>query len=442
MPKRLVVIGGVAAGPSAAFKAKRTNPDLEVLLITDEEDLSYGACGLPYLICEKISHRRSLIARDVEAFKRSGIEVMLKTRVESIDVNNKLVSAGAKKIPYDFLVIATGASSIVPPFEGINLDGIFTLRTLRDGDKIIDFIRREAPKRAVIVGAGYIGVEMAESFFSLGIKVTLIELMPQILINMDFDMAEKVEKYLNSNGIDILTSTKVLGFEGTKRVERVITDKGKVETDMVLLAIGVKPNSELAKEAGLTLGPKGSIDVNNLMETSVPGVYAAGDCADALHLVTGKKVYIPLGSTANKQGRVAGSNAAGERAVFPGVVGTAIVKVLNMEVSRTGLSLSEAKSEGLKTKSSLIESHTTAGYYPGGSSIWVKIITEEGTGRILGGQIVGGPGSATRINVLAIAASAGMKIWDFAYADLAYAPPFAPVWDPLLIAAQSLLKEY
>ncbi|KUK14610.1 MAG: FAD-dependent pyridine nucleotide-disulfide oxidoreductase, partial [bacterium 42_11] len=384
MPEKLVVIGGVAAGPSAAFKAKRTNPDLEVLLITDEEDLSYGACGLPYLISRKISERRRLVARDVEAFRKGGIDVRLKTRVEKIDVNGRFVVAGGENIRYDYLLIATGASPLIPPFEGVNLDGVFTLRTLRDGDRIIDYIRRENPWKAVIVGAGYIGVEMAESFASLGMRVTMVELMPHILINMDGDIAEKVENYLRENRVEVLTSTKVLGFEGKRRVERVITDKGKIEADIVLLAIGVRPNSELAKEAGLALGPKGSIDVNNLMETSVPGIYAAGDCADAVHLVTGKKVYIPLGSTANKQGRVAGSNIAGERAIFPGVVGTAIAKVMDMEIARTGLSVEEAKAEGLKIKTSLIESHTTAGYYPGGSSISVKIVAEEETGRILG----------------------------------------------------------
>lgn len=443
MLKRLVVIGGVAAGPSAAFKAKRTNPDLEVLLITDEEELSYGACGLPYLISGKIPERGKLIARGVEAFKKSGIEVKLKTKAEAINPDKRLVllSTG-EKISYDYLVIATGASSIVPPLEGLNLKGVFTLRTLKDGDRILSYIKGESPKKAVIVGGGYIGVEMAESFSYLGMKVTLAELMPQILINMDMDIAEKVEKYLKDKGVEVLTSTKVLGFEGRERIERVITDKGKIDADIALLAIGVKPNSGLAKEAGLALGPKGSIDVNSLMETSVPGIYAAGDCADATHLVTGKKVYIPLGSTANKQGRVAGSNVAGERAVFPGVVGTAIAKVFDMEIARTGLSSEEAKSEGLKFKSSLIEAHTTAGYYPGGSPIWVKLIAEEGTGRLLGGQIFGGPGSGMRINALAIAVSMGMKIWDFAYADLAYAPPFAPVWDPLLIAAQNLLREY
>ncbi len=442
MNKRLIVIGGVAAGPSAAFKAKRTNPELEVILFTDEEDVSYGACGLPYFISGKISDRGKLVAREPIHFKKAGIDLKLKSHVDEIDLARSLVISGGEKFNYDYLVIATGARPIVPPLDGVNLEGVFVLRTLRDGEKILDYIKRESPKKVAIVGAGYIGVEMAESFYSLGMKVFLIELMPQILINMDEDMAGIVERYLREKGIEVLTSTKVLGFEGVKKVERVVADKGKIDVDMVLLAIGVKPNSEIAKEAGLALGPKGAIDVNELSETSVPGVYAAGDCADVVHLVTGKKAYIPLGSTANKQGRVAGSNVAGERSVFPGVVGTAIAKVLDLEIARTGLSSAEAKSEGFSFKESVIESHTVAGYYPGGSSITVKLLAEDKTGRILGGQIVGGPGSGMRINPVAVAVSKGMKVWEFAYVDLAYAPPFAPVWDPLLIAAQNLLKEY
>ncbi|MCD6362815.1 MAG: FAD-dependent oxidoreductase [Synergistetes bacterium] len=443
MPDRLIIIGGVAAGPSAAFKAKRVNSDLDVLLFTDEEDLSYGSCGLPYFIGGVIEDRKKLIARTVNAFKDAGIDVKTGVRVEGIDPKEGVVFAGGEKFRYDSLVIATGASPILPPFEGRNLKGIFTLRSVKDGERIKDFISKESPERAVIVGAGYIGVEMAESFASLGLKVSLVELMPQILINMDVDMAELVEKELESRGVELLTSTKVLGFEGRERVERVITDKGKIDADLVLLAIGVKPNSELAKDAGLALGPKGAIDVNRRMETSASGVYAAGDCADAFHLVSGRKVYIPLGTTANKQGRIAGNNAAGgEYALFPGVVGTAIAKVFDLEIARTGLSSFEAKSEGFSFKSALIKSRTAAGYYPGASSIAVKLLAEEKTGRIIGGQIVGGRGSGMRINALAVAVSNGMRIWEFAYADLAYAPPFSPVWDPLLVAGQKLLREF
>ena len=441
--KRLIIIGGVAAGPSAAFKAKRVKPDLEVILFTEEEDLSYGSCGLPYFISGIIGDRKKLVARTVKAFTDAGIDVRLKTRVEGVDSKEGVVFAGGEKFSYDSLIIATGASPIIPPFEGKDLEGVFTLRSVKDGERIRDFISKESPEKAVIVGAGYIGVEMAESFAELGLKVSLVELMPQILINMDADMAELVERELKAKGVEVLTSTKVLGFEGRERVERVITDKGDINTDLVLLAIGVKPNSELAKEAGLALGPKGAIDVNRRMETSVPGIYAAGDCADAFHLVSGKKVYIPLGTTANKQGRIAGNNAAGgEYAVFPGVVGTAIAKVFDLEIARTGLSSVEADKEGFSFKSALIKSRTAAGYYPGASSIAVKLLAEEKTGRIIGGQIVGGRGSGMRINAIAMAVSNGMRIWEFAYADLAYAPPFSPVWDPLLVAGPKLLREF
>ncbi len=443
MGEKIVVIGGVAAGPAAASKAKRVNPKAEVSIFTDEGDISYGGCGLPYFIGKVIKERQTLIARTPEAFKKSGVEIHLNSRVEEIDVQRREIKVNGKKIPFDKAIIATGASAIVPPFEGLNNNGIFTLRTLKDGEKILKYLREKSPRNAVVVGAGYIGMEMAEALKEWDVKVTVVELMPQILINMDKDMAEIVEKEIKESGIDVLTSTKVMGFEGDGNIKQVVTDKGKIETDFVLLSIGVKPNSELAREAGIKLGPKGSIDVNRQMETSAEGIYAAGDCADAYHIVTGEKTYIPLGTTANKQGRIAGNNAAGGKyTAFPGVVGTAIAKVLELEIARTGLSTVEAERAGFKVKSSYIKAHTTAHYYPGGKDVHVKLIAEEGTGRLIGAQIVGGKGSGLRIDALSMAVTNGMRIWDFAYSDFAYAPPFSPVWDPVLIAAQNLLKSF
>ncbi len=443
MGEKIVVIGGVAAGPAAASKAKRVNPDAEVSLFTDEDDISYGGCGLPYLIGKIIKERQTLIARTPEAFEKSGVKINLKSRVEEIDIQKREIKVNGRKVPFDKAIISTGASAIVPPLEGLNNEGIFTLRTLKDGEKIVEYLKTKSIKRAVIVGAGYIGMEMAEALKEWGIKVTVVELMPQILINMDKDMADIVERQMKENGIEILTSTKVMGFEGNGSVQYVLTDKGKIETDFVLMSIGVKPNSELAKDAGIRLGPKGSIDVNRKMETSAEGIYAAGDCADAYHIVTEEKVYIPLGTTANKQGRIAGNNAAGGRyTAFPGVVGTAIAKVLELEIARTGVSSIEAARAGFKVKTSYISAHTTAHYYPGGKEIHVKLIAEEGTGKLIGAQIVGGKGSGLRIDALSMAVTNGMRIWDFAYSDFAYAPPFSPVWDPVLIAAQNLLKAF
>jgi len=339
-------------------------------------------------------------------------------------------------------VIATGARAVKPNIKGIDLNGIFTIRFLEDGIAIKNFIRENSPKKALIIGAGYIGMEMAEALVSLGIDVTIVEVMPNILGSMDDEINEVVEAELQKNGVKLLKSTSVVEFVGDGFVRKAILNNGSsLDVDLVIVGAGIKPNSEIARDAGIEIGRSGAIAVNQRMETNIPGVFAAGDCAEAFHLVLGRPVYIPLGTTANKQGKVAGENAVGGNAIFKGIVGTAVFKVFELEVARTGISEKQAKEEGIDYVSTVIEHGSRAHYYPGGSKIRVKLIAERKTGRLLGAEMVGRDGVAKRIDVFATALHARMSIDEIAGLDLSYAPPFAPVWDPILIAANDIEKK-
>jgi NADPH-dependent 2,4-dienoyl-CoA reductase/sulfur reductase-like enzyme len=346
------------------------------------------------------------------------------------------------EVGYDKLVIATGARAVKPNIKGIDLNGIFTIRFLEDGIAIKNFIRESSPKKALIIGAGYIGMEMAEALVSLGIDVTIVEVMPNILGSMDDEINEVVEAELQKNGVKLLKSTSVIEFVGDGFVRKAILNNGSsLDVDLVIVGAGIKPNSEIARDAGIEIGRSGAIAVNQRMETNIPGVFAAGGCAEAFHLVLGRPVYIPLGTTANKQGKVAGENAVGGNAIFKGIVGTAVFKVFELEVARTGISEKQAKEEGIDYVSTVIEHSSRAHYYPGGSKIRVKLIAERKTGRLLGAEMVGRDGVAKRIDVFATALHARMSIGEIAGLDLSYAPPFAPVWDPILIAANDIEKK-
>jgi NADPH-dependent 2,4-dienoyl-CoA reductase/sulfur reductase-like enzyme len=347
---------------------------------------------------------------------------------------------------------------------GIELDHVFTIRTLLDGIAIKKFIDdwgafevcvgspeclyvnrygdEKRPMKAVIVGGGYIGMEMCESLRKRGLEVTVIEKMDRVLGTMDTEITSIVEEELLAEGVKLYKETSVEGFKGSKgKVQRVITDKGEFEADLVLLAIGARPNSELAKKAGIALGVAGAIQVDEYMGTNVPYVFAAGDCAEARHLVTGTKAYIALGTTANKQGRLAGENAAGLNKQFDGIVGTAVTKIFDLEVARTGLSSVDAQKEGLTFIASSIKGWSRSKAYPAGKRMTVLYTVEEGTGRLLGAQMVGQEGVAHRIDTLAACLYGRMTIDDVASLDLGYAPPFATVWDPILVAANVALKK-
>lgn len=344
--------------------------------------------------------------------------------------------------PFDQLVYATGARPRSLPVPGADARGIYRVATLADGVLLRRVVEQERPRRVVVVGGGYIGIEMAEAFVTRGIEVALVELGPEVMGALDPDMGALVSSALRDAGVAVYTGEQVTGFQvNGDTVRAVETDQRTLPADLVVLGIGVEPRSELAAEAGLPLGERGAVRVDDRMRTAVPGIWAAGDCAETFHLVSRRPAYIPLGTTANKQGRVCGINIGGGDARFPGVVGTAITKFCQTEIARTGLSEREAQALGIAYHVGRIESRTRAGYYPGAAPITVKLLVERGSGRVLGAQIVGGEGAGKRIDVVAAALHAGMRVDEFMYLDLAYAPPFSPVWDPLLIAARVAAAE-
>ena len=446
--ERLLVIGGVAGGMSAASSFKRLKPEAEAIVFERDAHISYGACSLPYYIADVVKDINDLIGFTPETAKRQrDIDVRIRHEVETIDPDSQKISVRdldgntVEELSYDHLVIATGGMPIVPPFGGVDLENIFTIRNIGDGLAIKRFIDENAPKRAVIVGGGYIGMEMTESLHARGIQVTVIEKMDRVLGSMDAEITKIVEAKLADKGVALHKETSVESFTGDGRVEMVVTDKGEFPADFVILAVGVRPNTVLAEKAGIALGFRGAIAVDSHMRTDKPNIYAAGDCAETLHLVTGKKTYIPLGSTANKQGRVAGENAGGRATTFEGVVGTAVTKIFDLEVARTGLTSLDAEREGLDYFSSTITGRSRASAYPAGKPVTVTLVAEKGTGRLLGAQMAGAEGVAHRIDTLATALYHESTLEDVARLDLAYAPPFATVWDPILIAANVALKK-
>jgi NADPH-dependent 2,4-dienoyl-CoA reductase/sulfur reductase-like enzyme len=389
-----------------------------------------------------------LIARTPETFReRYDIDARVLHEVTALDLNRRRVrvqkveSGEAWWAPFDQLLIATGAVPISPAVPGAGAGGIYGVSTLQSGIEIRRAIDENAPKRAVIVGGGYIGLEMAEGLRRRGLDVALVEKMPQVMNTLDPDMGALVSDALRDIQVELYLPESLQGFEVSEgRVRAVVTDRRTLPADLVILGMGVRPNSVLAADAGLPLGERGSIQVNERMQTSIDGVWAAGDCAQSFHLVSRRPFYVALGTVANKHGRVAGINIGGGCATFPGVVGTAISKVCDVEVARTGLQEREIERLGWGYASAKIVSHTRAGYYAGSGWITVKVLAEKGSGRLLGGQIVGLEGAAKRIDVLATALHAGFTMDRMLNLDLSYAPPYSPVWDPVLIAVRQVIK--
>jgi NADPH-dependent 2,4-dienoyl-CoA reductase/sulfur reductase-like enzyme len=447
--ERIVIIGGVAAGMSAASSAKRVRPAMVVTVLEKDAHISYGACSLPYYISDEVKDYHDLIALTPHvAEKERGIKVLTGHEVLSIDTRTREVRAkniqAQREVlfPYDRLVLATGGLPIIPPFPGIGLKNIFPIRTLNDGLFIKRFIEERQPKRAVIVGGGYIGMEMCESLQKRSVEITVIEKTDRVLGTMDHEITERVEQKLANEGARLYKETSVEGFEGEGGVvTRVNTTKKTFDTDFVVLAVGVRPNTSLTEGTEIARGVRDAIGVDKHLCTNVSNVYAAGDCAETMHLVTGKKVYIPLGTTANKQGRVAGENAAGLNSIFEGVVGSAVTKIFDLEVARTGLTTMEAEKEGYDCFGSAVQGWSRSRAYPAGKPITVMYVVERGTGRLLGAQMIGEEGAAHRIDTLAAALYSKMTVEAVARLDLAYAPPFATVWDPILIAANVALKK-
>ncbi len=446
-PKRLVVIGGVAAGTKTAAKARREDASMKITILTDEPYISYAGCGLPYYIGGLVRRRDQLLERTPAYFKkRENIAVLTRHRATRIDAKAKQVTATnletkeTRAFSYDTLVLATGAEPLIPPLKGRELENIFTLRSPADAIAMRELIEQQSPKEAVIVGAGLIGLEVAENFVLRGLRVTIVELLDQAVSPLDKDMAELVEKHVKEKGVTLLTSEQVKAFESKdgNRVSSVVTSKRTLPADIVLLSVGIRPRTQLAAEAGIELGVNKAIHVNDKLETSIPGIYAVGDCTEVQHLVTGKPAWIPLGSTANKHGRVAGVNVAGGNERFEGVVGTLIVKVFDLTIAKTGLSEKEAQAEGLDYEVALVPTSDIAHYYPNHKQMTIKLLGEKGSGRLLGAQIVGEAGVDKRIDVVATALGFGATVEQLSKLDLAYAPPYASAMDAIIVAANVL----
>ena len=442
---KLLIIGSVAAGTSVGAKARRNNEDLQITIYDRDQDISYSGCGIPYFVGGEIADIDELTPRDAAFFKkRYNIDIHTRHEVESIDHARKTATivnlvTGDKFIDtYDTLVLATGASSIVPPLPGVDHDNVFTVRNVRNADAIRSYIEQHDPKTATIVGGGFIGLEMAEQLTYRGIQVTLVERLPQVMPPLDRDMAERVADHLKDKGVELLLGESVTAFNGTERVTEVALESGKsIATDLVILSVGVKPNTKLAQQIGVEMGQTGAIAVNRKMQTNLTDVYAVGDVAESFSVITGEAIYRPLGSTANKMGRIAGMVITGEAAEHRGILGTGIFKAFDLTVAQTGLTEKEAREAGYDIEV-LHNIKPDRPEYMGGKEMTIKAIADRATGRVLGAQIVGPQGVDKRIDVLATAITFKAKAEDLFHLDLAYAPPFSTTKDPVLYTGMAL----
>ncbi|MFJ8509075.1 FAD-dependent oxidoreductase [Streptomyces avermitilis] len=445
--ERLVVIGGDAAGMSAASQARRLKgPDeLEIVAFERGHFTSYSACGIPYWVGGDVAEREQLIARTPEEHRARDIGLRMRTEVTEIDVegarvrSRDLASGAESWTSYDKLVIATGARPVRPELPGVDAPGVHGVQTLDDGQALLDTLAATGGRQAVVVGAGYIGVEMAEALIKRGYEVTVVNRSKEPMATLDPDMGHLVHKAMAGLGITMVNDAEVTklptGDDG--RVRSVATEDAEYPADVVVLGIGVHPETTLAKAAGLPLGQHHGLLTDLAMRVrGHENIWAGGDCVEVLDLVSGSERHIPLGTHANKHGQVIGANVGGGYATFPGVVGTAVSKVCDLEIARTGLREKDARRAGLQFKAVTVRSTSRAGYYPGADPMTVKMLAERRTGRLLGVQIVGGEGAGKRVDIAAVALTAGMTVEQMTALDLGYAPPFSPVWDPILVAAR------
>ncbi|MGY1884587.1 FAD-dependent oxidoreductase [Blastococcus sp. SYSU DS0753] len=439
--ERFLVIGGDAAGMSAAAQARRLRnaDDLEIVVLEQGDVVSYSACGIPYWVGGEVQGRDELIARTPAEFAARDITVHTGTRAVGIDPDaGKVVTDTGERIGYDRLLVATGGRPTRPPIPGLDAPGVFGVHRLDDGAAIRAALDA-GPRRALVLGGGYIGLEMAEALQRRGLAVTVVLADPLPMQLLDADMAQRVCAGMGAMGMEMHPDQAVreILVDESGRARGVRTDAGSYDADLVVLGLGMGPEVALAEQAGIRLGTTGAIDVDRTQRTrSHPEIYAAGDCSQTFHRVTGEVAHVALGTHANKQGRVAGSVVGGRAARFAGVLGTALTKVGDLEIGRTGLCTTEAEHAGFDYRTDTVEATTKAGYHPGAEEIAIKLLSEAGSGRLLGAQIVGGPGSGKRIDVLAAAIWAGMTAEDLAGSDLSYAPPFSPTYDPVVVAAR------
>lgn len=445
MPERLLVIGGDAAGMSAASQARRRIPPekLEIIAFERGQYTSYAACGIPYLLGGLVQDVGQLVARSPQVF-RDRFQIDARTGHEVVGIDTEAGRIRVREVetgreyqePWDQLMVAVGAEPLRPPIPGIDLEGIHGVQTLEDG-LAVQRALANGPRNVVVVGGGYIGLEMAEAMIMRGLSVTLVEQAPQPMRTLDPEMGALVAEALREVGVQLRLGETVDAFESRGgRLTGVSTGEEVIPADLVILGLGTRPRSGLAREAGIPVGESGGIRTDLRMRSEVEGVWAAGDCIETFHRVSRRPVAIALGTHANKQGRVAGINLGGGYATFPGVVGTAVSKICSVEVARTGLNEREAREAGFAFETVTVESTTRAGYYPGAKRMKTRLLAERGSGRLLGGQIVGLEGAAKRIDVLAACLWNEMTVDEMQGMDLSYAPPFSPVWDPVLITAR------
>jgi len=440
-----VVVGGDAGGMAAATQARRRDPSLEIVALEKGSWTSYSACGIPYLVSGAVEGGvERLVARAPQKFRDElRIDVRLRHEVTQLDLDLGRVEIRNHEhgrtfwMGFDHLQLGMGARPLRPDLPGVDLPFVHGVQTLDDAAHLLGHARTTDCRRVVVVGGGYIGLEMAEAFCVRGAEVTLVEGAPNVMRTLDADMAVRVEDAIRRFGVDLRTGVPVDGFEPGA----VLTGDGRLEADLVVLGLGVVPNSELAADAGIATGVRGAIRVSPRQRTSHERVWAAGDCCESFHLVSRRHLHVALGTVANRQARVAGINIGGGYATFPGVVGTAVTKICSTEVARTGLTEAECDAAGIGFVARTITGTTRASYFPGAKPIAVKMLAEPGSGRVLGAQIVGEEGAAKRIDVVAVALHAGMTVQDVVDADLGYAPPFSPLWDPVAVAARELLKD-
>ncbi|WP_336134608.1 FAD-dependent oxidoreductase [Natronomonas amylolytica] len=443
MDDTFVVIGGDAAGMSAASKAKRENPEMDVVVFEKGEWVSYAACGMPYYVKGEVEDIDDLVTVTPEAFREER-DIDLRTGHEVVDIDPEgetvTVDDGSETFeqPYDHLLVATGASAIEPPFDGMDLDGVFTIHDMDEADAIETYVDEQTPETAAIVGGGYVGIEMAEALSEHGIDVRIYEMLPHVLQPFGETVAETVEDHLREQGIGLHLETAVSGFAGDGTVERVHLEDDSQPADIAIVGVGVAPNADLASEAGIERGPTDAIATDEYGRTNYENVYAAGDCAEARHVVTGDPDHVPLALTANRAGRAIGETVTGSPTPVGDIAGTAIVKAFDLGAARTGIiDEDRAREAGFDPVSVTISASSRAHYYPGGSELTVTLVADRESERVLGASLVGEEG-VKRIDTVATALNAEMTVTELQNTDLAYAPPFSPVWDPILTAAKVL----
>ncbi len=449
---RILVIGGNAAGMTAASRAKRLDPSLEVTVIEASPRIAYSICGLPYFLSGLVPELSELELFTPESLKNErGIDARVQCRAVELMASQRKVtvedgrSGKRETLGYDKVLVATGYRPVTPDVEGVHLKGVFTASRLGDGEAIASWLGTRQARRAVLIGGGYVGLEMAEAMVARGLSVTLVDSAPQVFSALDPNMAKLVEDELSDHGVTVMTNRRVKRIAGNRSGEveamELATGSLRIPAELVFIDVGVVPSVELAAKAGAEIGASGAIVVNERLETNLPGVYAAGNCAETHHLVSGRPALIPLGTVAAKQGRIVGENLAGEHSRFIGAVGTSIVKVFDVVAARTGLNTEEATRAGFSVIESTIEGRSRAHYF-GGATATVKVLADRDSGRLLGAQLVGSAEAAPAIDVAATALTARMTVREAAQLDLAYAPPAGALWNPLLVAMNTLMRRH